>query len=68
MNLTRAAYAFVEAGGYHDGVDGVRWDGYLDRTLDQLSWWAKAAARERDDGADRPGAFVVSPAERNAPG
>lgn len=67
IHVPHAQDVFDDAGDYPDGVDGVRWDGYLDRTLDQLSWWAKAAARERDEGADRPEPFVTSPAERNAP-
>lgn len=67
IHVPYAQDVFDESGVYPDGVDGVRWDGYLDRTLDQLAWWAKAAAQERNDGRDRPEAFVTSPAERNAP-
>jgi chromate reductase len=67
IHVPHAQDVFEEDGGYSGGVDGVRWNGYFDRTLDQLSWWARAAARERNNGCGQPAAFVTSPAERNAP-
>lgn len=67
IHVPRAQEVFDEAGGYQAGVDSDRWDGYLDRTLDQLCWWSKAAGRQRAEGGERPGAFVDDPSERNAP-
>ncbi|MFD1950789.1 NADPH-dependent FMN reductase [Sphingomonas arantia] len=67
IHVPHAQDVFDEEGGYPAGVDGDRWAGYFDRTLDQLCWWATAAARQRAGGSDRPDAFVTSPTERNAP-
>jgi len=67
VHVPHAQDVFDEGGHYLEGVDPARWDGYLDRTLDQLCWWAKAAARQRTDGGERPGAFLLNPSERNAP-
>lgn len=68
IHVPRAQEVFDEAGGYLDGVDGARWDGYLDRTLSQLLWWCEAARRQREAGRhDAPGAFKRDPSERNAP-
>jgi len=67
VHVPHAQDVFDEQGHYLEGVDPERWDRYLDRTLDQLCWWAKAAARQRIDGGERPGAFVSTPSERNAP-
>ena len=67
IHVPRAHEVFGADGTYLAGVDAPRWDGYLDRTLDQLGWWAAAAARQRGDGGKRPGAFMVDPSQRNAP-
>lgn len=67
VHVPHAQAVFDAEGGYREGVDRGRWDGYFDRTLDQLVWWSRAAARQRIDGGERPGAFVTSPNERNAP-
>lgn len=67
VHVPHAQDIFDAAGGYRHGVDGARWDKYLDRALDQLCWWSDAAARQRIEGGRRPAAFVTSPAERNAP-
>ncbi|WP_033921671.1 NADPH-dependent FMN reductase [Sphingomonas sp. 37zxx] len=67
VHVPHAQDVFDESGQYAAGVDAARWDGYLDRTLDQLCWWANAAARKRMDGSKRPAAFVSNPSQRNAP-
>ncbi|KAA9013120.1 NAD(P)H-dependent oxidoreductase [Sphingobium limneticum] len=67
IHVPHAQDVFAEDGGYLDGVDGERWDGYLDRTFDQLCWWAKAAAHARHEDGARPGAFIINPSERDAP-
>ena len=68
IHVPKAQAVFDPAGGYADGVDGPGWDGYLDRTLDQLLWWSEAAARQRRAGTvDAPGAFTRDPSQRNAP-
>lgn len=67
IHVPHAQDVFNEDGGYIEGVDSDRWNGYLDRTLDQLCWWSKAAAQQRAEEAKRPAPFVTSPAERNAP-
>lgn len=67
IHVPHAQNVFDDDGAYLPGVDGSRWDGYLDRTLDQLRWWSTAAARQRGDGGERPRAFVSNPTERNAP-
>lgn len=55
-------------GAFLDGVDADRWQGYLDRSFQQLIWWAQAAKNRRaDPSADRPGAFRDDPGQRNAP-
>ncbi len=68
IHAPKAQEIFDEAGGYPEGVDGPRWDGYLDRTLDQLLWWSEAARRQRHEGTvEVPGAFTRDPSQRNAP-
>lgn len=67
IHVPHAQDVFGADGSYLPGVDAGRWDGYLDRTLDQLGWWATAAARQRADGGKRPAAFRTDPSQRNAP-
>lgn len=68
IHVPRAQDVFDEAGDYPPGVDGARWNGYLDRALDQLVWWSEAARHQRREGtAEAPGAFTRDPAQRNAP-
>ncbi len=48
-------------------ADADKWDGYVGRTLAQLDWWARAAARQRlETGAATTG-FGRDPSQRNAP-
>jgi chromate reductase len=67
IHVPHAQDVYSEDGSYLEGVDGERWNGYLDRTLDQLCWWSQAAARQRRNGDEVPEAFTTSPAQRNAP-
>ncbi|MEM9105962.1 MAG: NAD(P)H-dependent oxidoreductase [Pseudomonadota bacterium] len=69
VHVPKAQEVFDETGAYHDGPDPDHWDGYLDRTVKQLLWWAEAAARQRAQGtAETPAAFTRAPSQRNAPG
>ena len=68
IHVPKAQEVFDEAGGYQADVDGARWDGYLDRTVAQLVWWAEAARRQRAEGdTEAPAAFQHDPSQRNAP-
>jgi len=66
IHVPRAQDVFDPLGVYADGVEAPRWDAYFDRALDQLRWWAEAAATQRARG---PGteAFLGDPSQRNAP-
>lgn len=68
IHVPHAQDVWDEDGSYLEGVDAARWQGYLDRSFQQLAWWAQAAKDRRADPiADRPGAFRSDPGERNAP-
>lgn len=67
VHVPHAQTVFNSSGDYLEGVDRARWDKYLDRTLDQLIWWSDAAARQRIEASERPGAFLKDPSQRNAP-
>ncbi len=69
IHLPRAQEALAEDGAWAEGEDGAAWDGYVDRGVAQLLWWAAAARRARGDAAapERPGAFDRDPSQRNAP-
>ena len=67
IHLPKAQEVLDEDGGYAPEAEAASWDGYLDRTLDQLRWWARAAKHGRSEMADRPGAFLRDPSQRNAP-
>ncbi|WP_420336506.1 NADPH-dependent FMN reductase [Roseibium sp.] len=69
IHVPRAQEVFDPTGAYLDGTESDSWNGYLDRTLKQLLWWAEAAGRQRrTDGTEKPAAFTRSPSQRNAPG
>ena len=68
IHVPKAQDVFDETGTYLEDVDGDRWDGYLDRTIQQLLWWAEAAKGQRAAGNTKaPDAFTKSPSQRNAP-
>ncbi len=68
IHIPAAQEVFDESGEYQTGVDGARWDGYFERTLAQLAWWAEAAGHQRSQPGDtRPDAFQRDPSQRNAP-
>lgn len=69
VHVSKAQEVFKASGAYLEGVDGRQWDGYLDRTIKQLLWWAEAAKLQRSTGStDAPSAFTKTPTQRNAPG
>nr|WP_314445260.1 NAD(P)H-dependent oxidoreductase [uncultured Sphingomonas sp.] len=67
VHVPEAHTVFDETGGYQDGIDGARWNGYVGRGLDQLAWWAEAAAIQREGPGSRTSAFTRDPSQRNAP-
>ncbi|WP_421982359.1 NADPH-dependent FMN reductase [Roseibium sp.] len=69
VHVPKAQEVFGESGNYLEETETERWDGYIDRTMQQLLWWAEAAARQRAHGtAEIPAAFTKAPSQRNAPG
>jgi chromate reductase, NAD(P)H dehydrogenase (quinone) len=68
IHVPKAATVFDPDGAYLADSDADAWDGYFSRGLDQLAWWAEAAAAQRALRGAATGAFQRSPLERNAPG
>ena len=69
VHVPKAQEVFDEAGDCFEGIDKGQWDGYFDRTMQQLIWWAEAARRQRLTGTtENPDAFTKNPSQRNAPG
>ncbi len=66
IHVPKAHEVFAEDGGFQPGVDAGAWGGYFDRGLDQLVWWAGAAAAHRAI-AEPTAAFDRDPSQRNAP-
>ena len=68
IHIPHAAEVFDESGAYNADVDSDAWDVYLDRTFDQMLWWANAALTQRQPKTiQTPPALVRTPPERNAP-
>lgn len=68
IHIPHAADVFDESGSYNNGVDSTAWDGYLNRTFDQLIWWAQATLiQRRSNTVKTPPAFVSTPFQRDAP-
>lgn len=68
IHIPHAADVFGEAGTYNSGVDSTAWDGYLNRTFDQLVWWAQAALIQRQSHTVKtPPALLSTPSQRDAP-
>lgn len=68
IHIPHAADVFDESGNYSSGVDSTAWDGYLNRTFEQLVWWAQAALAQRQlSSVKRSPTFAGTPSERNAP-
>lgn len=66
VHIPKAQEALDASGAWASGA--AEWDGYLGRTLEQLDWWAEAAARQRHEGtAAQTAAFARDPSQRNAP-
>ena len=66
IHVPKAQDVFDEKGRYLEDVDADKWDGYIGRTLRQLTWWAEAAHRQRQQ-AKATEAFAKDPSQRNAP-
>lgn len=69
IHVPRAQEVFDEHGAALEDVDGDRWFGYFERTFRQLSWWADAARRHRQqvDPHEQIADFKRDPSQRNAP-
>lgn len=67
VHVPHAQQALDEHGAFCAEAD--EWEGYFRRTLNQMIWWAEAAAaqRTRHDPIKLSPAFVRSPSQRNAP-
>lgn len=68
IHVPKAQEIFEPDGDYSAAADRQAWDRYLDRGLDQLAWWAEAAAARRASGGMPTKPFQKDPSERNAPG
>jgi hypothetical protein len=69
LHYPHADQVFQASGELGPDQDEARWLKYADRGIDQLSWWAAAAAHQRavlDPFAASP-AFRRTPTERDAP-
>lgn len=68
IHVPQAQNVFREDGSPVDPASEARWMAYLDRGLDQLSWWAAAASRQRRSAEiPKTKAFLGTPGDRNAP-
>lgn len=68
IHVPKADKVFDPEGAYLPGLDAAEWDGYLERGVNQLEWWAAAAASQRIAASGPTAPFQRSPSERNAPG
>ena len=67
IHVPKAQEVFEQDGEYGAATNGPKWDGYLDRGLDQLAWWAEAAIVRRSAGGIPTEPFREDPSQRNAP-
>jgi len=69
IHIPKAQEVLAESGDFSEGVDAASWQGYLNRTLAQLEWWAAAARAQRtiEDIPAAASAFSRDPSQRNAP-
>lgn len=69
VHVPKAQETFAADGSPQAGVDQASWFDYFGRTLNQLVWWAEAAAtqRERVDPHQLVKDFKRDPSQRNAP-
>lgn len=68
VHVPHADKVFNADGAYANGADAAAWEGYIDRTLAQLLWWAEAAAAKRAADGPPTEAFRSRPDQRDAPG
>ena len=70
IHIPKAQEILSEAGDFSSDAEAEAWQGYFDRTLAQLEWWAAAAlAHRKAQGIpDAAPSFSRDPSQRNAPG
>lgn len=66
IHVPKAHEVFEVDGAFAPDVEADRWHGYMGRAFEQLSWWAGAAAHQRE-ALPHPEAFARDPSQRNAP-
>lgn len=67
VHIPKAQTILDEEGNYLDASAAAEWDGYMGRGLDQLAWWASAAAAQRARAGAGTNPFTRDPSQRNAP-
>lgn len=67
IHVPKAQEIFGEDGHVRAPDSQAQWDGYFDRTLKQLYWWADAARAARALHGEPTAALNRNPAQRNAP-
>lgn len=67
IHIPKAQTVLDSDGEYLPDVDGEAWNDYFKRGIDQLVWWADAAAARRSMHGAPTRAFQRSPSDRNAP-
>lgn len=69
IHIPKAQEVLNDNGRFSSEVSITEWESYYQRALSQLQWWAMAAKHRRasEEGEQRPVAFTLSPAQRNAP-
>jgi chromate reductase len=69
VHIPKAQDVFADDGQLQPQVQAQAWQGYFDRTWQQLRWWAAAARSQRQLAClPQPQAFTRDPSQRNAPG
>ncbi|GAL20543.1 putative reductase [Vibrio maritimus] len=69
VHIPNAATVFNEEGAANSEEAQNEWDGYMNRTMAQLVWWAEGAKQQREslDPNSVIQAFQRDPSQRNAP-
>lgn len=69
IHLPRAQQVLAADGALNEGEDPAAWSDYFGRSVDQLLWWAQAAAQQRQsvDPHQRIQDFKRNPSQRDAP-
>ncbi|REG82198.1 NADPH-dependent FMN reductase [Marinomonas pollencensis] len=69
VHIPHAQDVLEEDGRIQPGQDEKRWENYVNRTFNQLVWWAEACSRqtEQSDPHALMSAFTRAPTDRDAP-